>query len=347
MGDFNDLRSLIRWAASHGAGFIGLNPLHALSPSDPARSSPYSASSRHFLNVLYIAVPLVPEFAQCAAVQERLADSSIGRRLGELRDREWVDYRGVADLKFEILSMLYRDFRDRHLATGSGRARDFQAFMATGGKLLQTHARFDALDRYFRAALGAASGWLSWPAEFRDVDGRAARRFADTHPQEVEFYAYLQWLAHEQLSRRAGVGARAGHAHRPVRRLCGGRQSLRIRDLGGSGQLPHGRRNRRTAGPSGAQGPGLGHTAAGSFEHAGAKAAWLRPIDPQQHAPLRRSAPGSCDVAVPPVVGCIGILARRRGIRSLSPAAIAHGIGARERAQRLPGGRRRSGRGAR
>ena len=200
MGDFNDLRALIRWAASHGAGFIGLNPLHALSPSDPARSSPYSASSRHFLNVLYIAVPLVPEFEGCAAVQERLADPSIARRLGELRDHEWVDYRGVADVKFEMLSLLYRDFRDRHLAAGSGRARDFQAFTAAGGRLLQMHARFDALDRYFRAALGVASGWLSWPAEFRDVNGRAAQRFADDHPQEVEFYAYLQWLAHEQLS---------------------------------------------------------------------------------------------------------------------------------------------------
>ena len=63
IGDFNDLRSLIRWVAPHGAGFIGLNPLHALAPADPARASPYSASSRHFLNVLYIAVPLVPEFS--------------------------------------------------------------------------------------------------------------------------------------------------------------------------------------------------------------------------------------------------------------------------------------------
>ena len=40
---------------------------------------------------------------------------------------------------------------------------------------------------------------MSWPQEFRDVNGGAAARFALEHPAEVEFYAYLQWLAHEQL----------------------------------------------------------------------------------------------------------------------------------------------------
>ncbi len=199
IGDFNDLRSLIRWLAPRGAGFVGLNPLHALAPADPERSSPYSASSRHFLNALYIAVPLVPEFRDCAAARERLAEPSTVQRLSELRARELVDYCGVAELKFEILALLYRDFCDRHLADSSERARVFHDFVAAGGVLLQMHARFDALDRYFRATLGTASGWMSWPEEYRDVNGAAAGRFAAEHPREVEFYLYLQWLAHEQL----------------------------------------------------------------------------------------------------------------------------------------------------
>jgi 4-alpha-glucanotransferase len=199
MGDFGDLQVLIRWAAAHGAGFIGLNPLHALAPADPQRGSPYSASSRHFLNVLYIAVPLVPEFQECAAARERLADPSIAERLQDLRSRDLVDYRGVADLKFEILGLLYRDFCDRHLASDTDRARIFRAFVAAGGTALQMHACFDALDRHFRATLATASGWLSWPQEYRDASGEAAARFAAQHSREVEFFAYLQWLAHEQL----------------------------------------------------------------------------------------------------------------------------------------------------
>jgi len=199
MGDFNDLSMLIRWVAPHGAGFIGLNPLHALAPADPERASPYSASNRHFLNVLYIAVPMVPEFAECAAARERLAERATVQRLQALRSAKFVDYRGVAELKFEFLALLYRDFCDRHLATHTDRARQFRNFVAAGGEFLQMHARFDALDRHFRATLGVASGWQSWPEEFRDARGQAVARFADSHPQEVEFHAYLQWLAHEQL----------------------------------------------------------------------------------------------------------------------------------------------------
>jgi 4-alpha-glucanotransferase len=200
IGDFRDLQLLIRWLAANGAGFIGLNPLHALAPADPARSSPYSASSRHFLNVLYIAVQDVPEFNDCAAARNRVADPGFMARLQDLRAQNLVDYRGVAELKFEILALLYQEFRGRHLAKGSERAREFLAFVAGRGAALQAHARFDALDRYFRATTGCASGWLSWPQEYRDVDGPAAARFALEYPVEVEFFAYLQWLAHEQLS---------------------------------------------------------------------------------------------------------------------------------------------------
>jgi 4-alpha-glucanotransferase len=213
IGDFNDLTLLIHWTAQHGAGFIGLNPLHALAAADPDRCSPYSASSRHFLNVLYIAVPLVPEWQDCAPARERLADQSIARRLQELRASELVDYRGVAQLKLEILALLYRDFCDRHVAAASERARMFRAFVADGGALLQMHARFDALDRHFCSTLGVASGWLNWPEEFRDVHGPAAARFAAEHPAEVEFFAYLQWLAHGQL---AGAQALARALGMPI-----------------------------------------------------------------------------------------------------------------------------------
>jgi 4-alpha-glucanotransferase len=210
IGDFRDLEMLIRWMASSGAGFIGVNPLHALAPADPARSSPYSASSRYFLNVLYISVPAVPEFAECLAARARMADPDFAHRLHELRAQPLVDYRGVADLKFEILALLHQEFRDKDLAMRSERGRGFLEFVARRGRPLQLHARFDALDCHFRATNGPASGWMSWPQEYRDVNGSAAARFALEHPTEVEFYAYLQWLAHEQLVQAQALARELG-----------------------------------------------------------------------------------------------------------------------------------------
>jgi 4-alpha-glucanotransferase len=200
IGDFGDLKDLVRWLAPQGAGFIGLNPLHALKPAAPADASPYSASNRHFLNVLYIAVPDVLEYAVCAAAQRKVAAKRFAARLEALRAADLVDYAGVAALKLEILQLLYDEFRNRHLIAGTPRGARFRAFVAAGGEPLELHARFDAIDKYLHDLRGVASGWLNWPEEFRDPHGEAATRFAAANPQRVGFFLYLQWLAHEQLA---------------------------------------------------------------------------------------------------------------------------------------------------
>ncbi|MCK7474118.1 MAG: 4-alpha-glucanotransferase [Rhodopseudomonas palustris] len=92
---------------------------------------------------------------------------------------------------------------------------------------------------------------------------------------------------------------------------------------------------------AGAQGPGLGHPAAGSAR-AGRRAlpAVPRPHR-REHAPLRRAAPRPRDGAVPPVVGAGGPRRHRRRLRALPARRPDGGAGARERAAPLP--RRRRG----
>jgi 4-alpha-glucanotransferase len=199
IGDFADLEQIVRWVAPCGAGFIGLNPLHALSPSEPERASPYSASNRHYLNVLYIAVPKAAEFASCAAAQQRCAEPQFQARLQALRAVPLVDYAAVAALKFEILRLLHREFVVRHIQAQSPRALEYVNFVAAGGEPLRSHAVFDALDCHCRQAFASATGWLSWPAQYQDPAGADAREFAATHADDVAFFLYLQWLAHEQL----------------------------------------------------------------------------------------------------------------------------------------------------
>src|SRR5207237_6015692 len=64
IGDFGDLASLCRGAGALGAGAVGINPLHALFAAEPRHFSPYSPSSRVWLDYFYIDVTAVPGFAE-------------------------------------------------------------------------------------------------------------------------------------------------------------------------------------------------------------------------------------------------------------------------------------------
>jgi 4-alpha-glucanotransferase len=58
MGDFADLATMVRRSADElGAGVLLVNPVGAVSPTHPIERSPYSPSSRRFLNPLYLRVP--------------------------------------------------------------------------------------------------------------------------------------------------------------------------------------------------------------------------------------------------------------------------------------------------
>ncbi len=214
VGDFGDLRRLVDLAADAGAHFVGVNPLHALFPHDPERASPYSPSSREWLNVLYIDIEGMRDFAECAAAAELAGSDAFRTRLDALRSRGEIDYRGVAAAKFEVLEMLYRHFRATHLERGTQRAGLFRDFQREGGRSLRLHALFDALQAHFHARDATVWGWTTWPAAYRDPDGAAVEAFAQDNELRIEFFEYLQWQAEAQLhavaSRARARGMRIG-----------------------------------------------------------------------------------------------------------------------------------------
>lgn len=199
IGDFQDLRELISLSAPLGCSLIGLNPLHALMPADPTQISPYSPSSRQFLNVLYISVTDVPEYADCVPARQRVESATFQHELAKLREPKNVDYPGVARLKFEVLRELYTHFRAVHLQRQTERASAFRSYIEARGEPLQLHAIYDALDAHFRLQGPQYWGWPSWSEEYRDPRSTAVNRFARERQEEVEYYLWLQWLAEEQL----------------------------------------------------------------------------------------------------------------------------------------------------
>jgi 4-alpha-glucanotransferase len=199
IGDFADLAVLCVVAAKAGADFLGTNPLHALFLAEPKRCSPFSPSSRLFLNPLYIAVDRVPGYT------EAFAEPHLIR---QLVDAPLVDYDGVATAKLKALRKLWE------LRKGSGgdaatAADDFEEFRKKGGKALRLHALFEALS-FHMVEEGRGAGWATWPEEYHDPKSKAVAAFARQNEDEIAFHIWLQWLAAMQLDAAKAAAKAAG-----------------------------------------------------------------------------------------------------------------------------------------
>lgn len=210
IGDFSDLSFLAESAAGLHARAVGVNPLHALFAAEPRHISPYSPSSRLFLNDLYIDVEAVAEFGECEEAQQFVASPETQSALAAVRDADLVDYPAVAALKRTAFEQLYRVFRRRHLgAEPTPRGAEFRAFQRDGGAALRSFAIFEALQEIFIAE-GVGFDWRSWPIAMRDPASPEVAAFALEQAQRIEYFEYLQWEADRQLAAAAQLGGAAG-----------------------------------------------------------------------------------------------------------------------------------------
>ena len=220
MGDFEDLARFAEIAAAAGADFIGVNPLHALFMADATKFSPFSPSSRHFLNPLYIALDKVP------GADKVLAEMAVP---AEVQAARFVDYAAIGPLKLKALTFLFRAFRE---AGDPAAAHEFADHVATGGRPLYLHALFEALSQAM-VEQGHAAAWHAWPEEYRHPASRAVTAFAASHAEAIAFHSWLQWTADRQLGGSSGPRQGRRHAHRPLSRYGGGRRPRRLGHLVG------------------------------------------------------------------------------------------------------------------
>lgn len=212
IGDFGDLKQLVADIASRGGDFVGLNPIHSLFPANPEGASPYSPSSRRWLNILYIDVSSVPEFALSAEAQQTVGSAEFQQRLQKARDAHWVNYTEVSELKMSILPLLFTEFKHRHLDKNSDRAQAFLAFVEEGGDSLMHQAAFDALHAELHAEDSNMWGWPVFPEKYRTFESPATQKFIKDNIEKVHLYMYLQWLADCQINDAQSLAEEKGMA---------------------------------------------------------------------------------------------------------------------------------------
>jgi malto-oligosyltrehalose trehalohydrolase/4-alpha-glucanotransferase len=209
IGDFRDLRSLVELAADRGADVIGLNPLHAMFPDEPEHASPYSPASRLLLNVLNIDVAGVPELLHCPEMQRLIASETFGQDVQACRSKHLVDYAEVAAVKLSVLEKLFETCRS---AADHARWRTYESFCRAGGEGLERNCLFLALREHFARDNPSQADWHDWPEEYRDPSSPSVARFVEENRPRLDFLAWLQWIADEQLGAAATVARQSGMA---------------------------------------------------------------------------------------------------------------------------------------
>jgi 4-alpha-glucanotransferase len=184
IGDLADLREFITWTATaHDGGAVLVNPLHAVTPTCPVQPSPYSPSSRRFVNPLYLRITDIDAYRRADPAVRAEVD---GLRVGPGSER--INYDAVWTAKRAALELLWRAEGTPYPVMPDG-LRDFATFCA----LAERHG----------------PRWSRWPLELR----HPATASADPH--RVAFHAWVQQQCAEQLAatRNAARGMAIGVVH--------------------------------------------------------------------------------------------------------------------------------------
>jgi 4-alpha-glucanotransferase len=176
IGDLGDLRAVRELAQQQGAGFVLVNPLHAVAPTPEQEASPYLPATRRFRNPIYLRVADVP------GADRVDLEAEAGRALS---DAELIDRDAIWAHKRRVL---------RRVFDAGGDAGPFREWWWHQGQPLMDWATWSAL------ADAHGPDWHTWPEELRDPRGEAVATFVTEHEDEVAFHAWLQYVVDLQLT---------------------------------------------------------------------------------------------------------------------------------------------------
>jgi glycogen operon protein len=204
IGDFTALGLAASTAASRGAGYFGVSPMHMLFPGDRSRASPYHPSDRRFLDPILIdaladdGLPIDEEW--------RAAAAALGEKLTAVAKLAAIDYEAVWSVKKVALQCRFAAFlRARAAQPDDPLFAEFETFVVAGGENLFRLGVFEAIHRERNGEY-----WRDWPAELRDAEPAALAAKAAQREYDVRFSNFCQWVADRQLGAAALQAKAAG-----------------------------------------------------------------------------------------------------------------------------------------
>lgn len=189
IGDFTDLIRLVEEASKLKCNFIGINPLHAIPNTEPFGISPYSPISRLYKNFIYLDLNTIDEFNEV----KKNKDLSLFKQIQELKNKEFIDYEKIANLKLNLLRKCFLSFYEEQYLKNTERANGFKRYIDEEGIDLEKFAIFNLIYSFINKGK-KIFGYEKWD----DVYGKAGIELIENikkkFKKEILFYMYIQWL---------------------------------------------------------------------------------------------------------------------------------------------------------
>lgn len=198
LGDFRDLADLAAQAAAHGGDYVLSNPLHATAPAPPVVSSPYSPSTRRFLNPMYLRIEDLPEYQDLDPGLRSQVDELAAQLRRDNTDPDALDRNAVYGAKLTALRSIHR------VTPSPERAEAYRAYRRAEGQGLDDFALWCALRSVF------AYDDPVWDEPGLVPGGTLAEWYREELAEDVDFHRWMQWLCDAQLGSAQAAARDAG-----------------------------------------------------------------------------------------------------------------------------------------
>jgi 4-alpha-glucanotransferase len=209
IGDFTDLKEILRWTADLKGGLVGINPLHALQNTRPFGISPYFPISRLYKNFIYLDIEEIPEVSESEEAQMIMKSYPFKQEIAALRKRKLIDYEKITILKKEILRHVFNLFYEKHYIQDTERAQDFKKYLSEEGNSLESFSLFLSLREHMMKAYHAYT-WQQWSGDYHVPNNPAVQEFRKLHEKDILFNSYVQWLIDGQLKEAVKLTRKLG-----------------------------------------------------------------------------------------------------------------------------------------
>ena len=183
VGEFNDLKLMVDWAASTGQSIIQILPVNDTTMTGTWQDSyPYNANSTFALHPQYLHLPDVGK------LKDKKASARFEKLARELNALEQIDYEQVNNAKREYLRALYAQEGEKCFAS-----KEFQEFMKGNAHWLRPYALFCAL-----RDVNGTPDFSQW-GQMATYTEQKALQYEEEHREEVAFNHFVQFHLDRQL----------------------------------------------------------------------------------------------------------------------------------------------------